>query len=221
MAQKPMRVSSLSASATATDDRVGRHAVGGAGGCSAPRWRARPTGLALRSGVVAAHEALELGELADHLADEVGLGEVRRALGEGRVGADDRGQLPGEGGDAVDALALRAELLVEDDGSSASPAGLPAGSFDPSPRKTSRWRALPAQRAHCRRRSPRRRPGLEVRDEDEAVGERAFPSPCGERSESARADRVRGARRMCRTEPHPSPPAPRPRASPSPQGEGN
>ena len=44
--------------------------------------------LALQRRVVAAHQALQFGELADHLGDEVGLGEPRRALGESRIGAD-------------------------------------------------------------------------------------------------------------------------------------
>ena len=39
--------------------------------------------LALGSGEVAADEARELGEFADHLGDEVGLGEAGGAFGEG------------------------------------------------------------------------------------------------------------------------------------------
>ena len=71
--------------------------------------------FALRRRVIAAHQALQLGKLADHFGDEIGLGELRRALGEARVGADDRRQFSRQRGDALDALALRAELLVEDD----------------------------------------------------------------------------------------------------------
>ena len=37
---------------------------------------------ALGAGVVAAHQALQLGEFADHFGDEVGLGEARGLLGE-------------------------------------------------------------------------------------------------------------------------------------------
>ena len=37
--------------------------------------------LALRGGVIAAHQALQLGEFADHAGDEVRLGEARGALG--------------------------------------------------------------------------------------------------------------------------------------------
>ena len=40
--------------------------------------------FALRGGVIAAHQALELGELADHAGDEVGLAETRGAVGERR-----------------------------------------------------------------------------------------------------------------------------------------
>src|SRR5437763_1277893 len=36
--------------------------------------------LALREGVVLPHQSLQLGEFADHSADEIGLGEPRRAL---------------------------------------------------------------------------------------------------------------------------------------------
>ena len=37
--------------------------------------------LALRQRVVAAHQALQFGEFADHLGEQIGLGEHRRALG--------------------------------------------------------------------------------------------------------------------------------------------
>ncbi len=72
--------------------------------------------LALERRVFPAHQALELGELADHLGDEVGLGEAGGALRERRVGAHARREVLRQGGDAGDALALRPELLVEDDG---------------------------------------------------------------------------------------------------------
>jgi hypothetical protein len=44
--------------------------------------------------IFAAHQALQLGELADHLGDEVGLGESRGLFGEVRIGVDERRQLP-------------------------------------------------------------------------------------------------------------------------------
>jgi ABC-type uncharacterized transport system permease subunit len=37
--------------------------------------------FALRGGVIAAHQPLKFGELADHAGDEIGLGQSRRALG--------------------------------------------------------------------------------------------------------------------------------------------
>ncbi len=72
--------------------------------------------MGLERRVIAAHEALQLGELADHLGREVGLGQPRRLLGQRRVRADMRGDLPRQRGDALHALALSAELLVEADG---------------------------------------------------------------------------------------------------------
>ena len=44
--------------------------------------------LAVVGCVVAAHHALQLGELADHIGHQVGLGEQRRALGALGIGAD-------------------------------------------------------------------------------------------------------------------------------------
>ena len=71
--------------------------------------------LALRLGVVAAHQALQLGEFADHVGEQIGLAQLRRALGLGAIGADQRRELAGERGDARDAFGLRAELLVKHD----------------------------------------------------------------------------------------------------------
>ena len=71
--------------------------------------------LALRLGVVVAHQALQLGEFADHFGQQIGLAELRRALGLGDIGADDRREMPGQRVDARDALGLRAELFVEHD----------------------------------------------------------------------------------------------------------
>ena len=66
--------------------------------------------------VIAAHDPLELGELADHAADQIGLAQARRDAHLLRIGSRDElrdllGQLP----DTFDALRLRAELGVEDD----------------------------------------------------------------------------------------------------------
>ncbi len=71
--------------------------------------------LVLRLGVVAAHQPLQLGEFADHIGQQIGLAQKRRALGLGLVGADDRRKLSRERDDARDALGLAAELFVEHD----------------------------------------------------------------------------------------------------------
>ena len=87
-------------------DRIGRHQVvrslrlvvvlaGCGDGCV----------LALRLGVVAAHQALQFGEFADHLGQQVGLGELRRAPGLVDIGADQRRQFGRQSFDALNALA--------------------------------------------------------------------------------------------------------------------
>ncbi len=116
IAQKPTSVSILSASATATDDRVGRHAVGRPERLVVLLDR-RGDGrmLALERRVVAAHQSLQFRKFADHLGHEIGLGEPRRALREVRVRADDGRELPRKRRDPLDPLELGAELLVEDD----------------------------------------------------------------------------------------------------------
>ena len=66
--------------------------------------------------VVAAHEPLQLGELADHARHEIGLGELGRALRQRRLAQLLRlRNLAGKLLDALGALELRAELLVEGD----------------------------------------------------------------------------------------------------------
>ncbi len=71
--------------------------------------------LAVMHRVVAAHDALQLGELADHAGGEVRLAEAGGAGGEGRVGADEGGQVVGEGLEPFHAGGLGAELRVEHD----------------------------------------------------------------------------------------------------------
>ena len=98
-------------------DRVGGHAVG---------WTDRPVMvldgrgdrhvLVRGGGVIAPHQALQLGELADHLGDQIGLGKLGGALGERRIGRHQRRDLARQPLQPPDALALCAELLVEDDG---------------------------------------------------------------------------------------------------------
>ena len=65
--------------------------------------------------VVAAHQALQFGELADHFGRQIGLGEFRRARRKRDIRADLWRKLARQRLDPRDALALRAELLVEDD----------------------------------------------------------------------------------------------------------
>jgi hypothetical protein len=54
------------------------------------------TALAVGERVVAAHDALQLGELAHHVGDEVGLGQQRGALGLRDVGAELGGDRAGQ-----------------------------------------------------------------------------------------------------------------------------
>ncbi len=63
--------------------------------------------LLLVERVIAAHHPLQLGELADHAAHEIGLGKNGGALGEVGVGADQRRDLPRQQAHALDALVLR------------------------------------------------------------------------------------------------------------------
>ncbi len=58
---------------------------------------------------------MQLGKFADHLGQQIGLAELRRALGLGDIGADDRRKMARQRNDARDALGLGAELLVEHD----------------------------------------------------------------------------------------------------------
>ena len=114
MAQKPVSRSSLSASATAMATGSAGHPVGRAERLVVVGDGVGDGGrLALRQRVVAAHEALQFGELADHAGDEVGLGQHRGALGLLDIGADLRGDLGGQLHQPLDALELGAELGVE------------------------------------------------------------------------------------------------------------
>ena len=75
-------------------DRVGGHAVGRSDRpvVILDRGRHRQV-LAFGSGVVAPHQALQFRELADHLGDQIGLGELGGALGKLGVGRHQRGDL--------------------------------------------------------------------------------------------------------------------------------
>ena len=141
--------------------------------------------LALGGGVIAAHQALQLGELADHLGDEIGLGEPRGARGELDVGPDLRRDLPRQRLDPLDPLGLRAELLVEDDAERLELGealverlfGLVLVVGQVARSVSQKWRASDEARAHDARVAGGDRraavAGDEVRDQDEAVGELA------------------------------------------------
>ena len=66
-------------------------------------------------GVVAAHQALQLGELADHARHQIGLGELRRAPRVRGLRVHRARDLEAELGHALHAILLRAQLLVEGD----------------------------------------------------------------------------------------------------------
>ena len=72
-------------------------------------------GLAVVTGVVLAHDALQFGELAHHQSAQVGLGKRRGAFGLLAVGADALGHGGGDGAHAQHALGLAAQLVVVDD----------------------------------------------------------------------------------------------------------
>ena len=72
--------------------------------------------LAVVAGVVAAHDALQVIELHHHLAHQVRLAQLAGPFYPVGIGAEGRGQVSGEGGDAFGLVEDRAELLLEDDG---------------------------------------------------------------------------------------------------------
>ena len=69
--------------------------------------------FALRERDIAADDALQLGELANRLRHEIGLGEMRGALCLIRVRPDQRRKLAREALDALHPLKLCPELFVE------------------------------------------------------------------------------------------------------------
>src|SRR5262249_61980109 len=64
-------------------------------------------------GVVATHQSLQLGELADDVRQKIGLAQVGGTLGLRGVGVHNRRKLAGESPDTRNARSLRAELLVK------------------------------------------------------------------------------------------------------------
>ena len=72
-----------------------------------------PGVLAVMAGIVAAHDALDFGELAHQPGGEVRLGEEGGAFGLGPIGAGECGQHAGEAHEAADTVALRTQFRVE------------------------------------------------------------------------------------------------------------
>ncbi len=66
-------------------------------------------------GIIAAHQALQLGKLADHTGNKIGFAELCCAPGVGGIGIDCTRNLMGQLGDALHAILLGAELFVEGD----------------------------------------------------------------------------------------------------------
>src|SRR3569623_592561 len=72
----------------------------------------------LGTGIIAAQQPLQYGELADHAGDEIGLGEPRGALRQDRIGTAHHagvGEPARQLGNAVYLVGKGAELFVEDD----------------------------------------------------------------------------------------------------------
>ncbi len=98
----PTSVSSLSASATAHADAGRRRFVAGEARLVMLRARERDFfRLAVVARVVRAHRALQFGEFADHVGQQVGLREQRGALRQRDVDADHRRDLARERFDAL------------------------------------------------------------------------------------------------------------------------
>ena len=70
-------------------------------------------GFALRQRVIATHDALQFGELADHVGGEIGFRQHRGALGLLDIGADLGSDLGSELDQPLDPLELRSKLGVE------------------------------------------------------------------------------------------------------------
>src|ERR1051326_5197302 len=108
MPKRPLKVSSLSASATAHDTACS--------GSRSPVMRFEGVGdlarLAVVQRVVAPHYALQLREFSDHPGQQVGLGKPGRAFGEDGVDLQVARDPAAQQLDALDPLELRAELVV-------------------------------------------------------------------------------------------------------------
>lgn len=115
MPQMPTMVSSLSASATAQPTPVD--------GVSSPETRLivlracerHFLRFAVVACVVRAHRALQFGEFADHVGEQVRLRKTRGAARERGIDTDERRDLARECFETLHALQGRAELVVVDD----------------------------------------------------------------------------------------------------------
>ena len=63
--------------------------------------------------VIAPHKPLKFREFIDHFGRQIGFGHPRGLFGQRRIRADHRRDFPRQRGDAVDAFALAAQLVVE------------------------------------------------------------------------------------------------------------
>jgi hypothetical protein len=72
-------------------------------------------GFAVVARIVTAHDALQFRKLADHVGEQIGLGEHRGALRHGIVGPQQARDFAGQFLDAIDAPQLAAELVVVHD----------------------------------------------------------------------------------------------------------
>ena len=75
--------------------------------------------FAIVCGVVKTHAALKLGELTDHLRQQVGLGQRGSALNGGPVGAEGSGNFTAKCSHALRTLQDTAESVLEDYGAEA------------------------------------------------------------------------------------------------------
>ena len=111
-------------------------------------------GQAIMQRVIAAHDALQFGELAHHVGEQVGLGQQRGLVGlqRQRFAAELAGRWRGQSpATRCHALALGAELVVIDHLGQPRARAIPASSCGPGRRRTWRRPGAGAPRARCRR----------------------------------------------------------------------
>ena len=119
IAQNPTNVSILSASATATRNRIGRHAVIRALGLVVfLTRRSNARGFALSQRVVLAHQPLQFGKFAYHFGQQICFRQPCRTFCLLDISAHQRCDLCRQPLDPVDTLTLRAQFLVKHDSES-------------------------------------------------------------------------------------------------------